>query len=57
MALGLKLLVSAAVLVKLGLVRVRQTGQWLLNSGRTNSVQLNNQGWFNWAEFRQFWKV
>jgi N-acetylglucosaminyl-diphospho-decaprenol L-rhamnosyltransferase len=56
-ALGLKLLVSAAVLLKLGLVQVRQTGQWLLNSGQANSVQANNQGWFNWTEFRQFWKV
>ncbi len=55
-ALGLKLLISLAVLVKFGFVRSKQ---FVKNSLKQEVPQLNptGRGWFSWSELRQFWRV
>lgn len=55
-ALGFKLLISLAVLVKYGIAQAKQFGRSSLKPviappGPTR------QGWFSWSEFRQFWSI
>lgn len=54
-ALGFKLLISLAVLVKYAFARFKQI--WPGGSKQGVSTVSTHRAWLNWAEFRQFWSV